>query len=356
MAEAAPSLRAPRQDGRHDRVFAAARQAYTRLRADRSVDNEAISKVDVAQVAGIPRQYLSLNGPDWQALGSAIKQHTAFDAPEVETLTSVAVQHRSARQRELDALAGRMRACEQKTDDIQRAFDACVLGPLVRELQHYMLLGKAQTLPSEQGKIARLHLDLEETRRDNEQLKARVRILTEGGALEALLDAQTQKRRIDVVPTATRGMLTVGHLANLYDDSFAAAARFAHNPDPRARPAVIYILSGNIGAGKSAWIKDHKPDRAGLHLYLDAPHHTAKTRRELAHSARSTASPCRVVCVWVRAPRAVCLDRNGSRARRAEGLAVRGGVVHDLHDVFEPVGVNEGFDAIEVVGDDDDEA
>ncbi len=355
MAETTSSSRAPRRDERRDRILAAARQAYTFLRADPSVDNCAITKVDVARVAGIHRQHLSNNtDPNWRALGEAIERHVSFDTTEeAEALASVAARQRSARQREIDALGDRVRRCEQAAVDIQRAADGFVLGPFLRELQHYMYLAKAQILPSEQGKTARLHQDLEDTRRENERLKARIRILTEGGMLEALIRAQTEQRCVDVVPPDTRGTLTVDRLIDLYDDSLAATARFAHNPDLHARPAVIYVLAGNIGAGKSRWIRGHQPDRAGLHLYLDAPHHTAAIRRALIQHARSCAPPCRVVCVWMRTTIDTCLDRNGGLARRSERLAVRGVVVRDLHDVFEPVGMDEGFDAIEIIRDDD---
>jgi len=114
-----------------------------------------------------------------------------------------------------------------------------------------------------------------------------------------------------------------------------------HRLLPKAE--MVLGMAGAPGAGKSTWVQENA--RAGV-LYLDSTLTRKSNRREVCAIAYETGR--RAECLLLHPKLEVCLERNQRRGRQVPEDYVRNG--HHRLCVCPP-GLDEGWAAVEVVGD-----
>jgi len=330
--------------GSHEEKFRAACEAYAALLMS-GVGAATIKRATVAQAAGLKRQIFNPQAHmDWRRLGDAIDKGTTI--LEVDQLMPIA-RIRRVEESVLDRLEERIRTYGEqvtKLDDLLNMASST----LISEVQHYMYLALYHQI-SPANKEDELMQTVEDLKRKVTQGKDEIARLHQGQDTEGVRQLQTRKPLINVGEGRDRGSLTADLLedialetADLVDSRFLTANRTRW-------PSVVYITCGNFAAGKSAWIQKHTPASDSPVLYIDGPHHTHASRRELIRRIRHHKRDCRIVCARVFTPVHVCLARNDDDVRVKTQMAVPNALIRAIADAFEEVKLEESFDAIEIV-------
>lgn len=108
--------------------------------------------------------------------------------------------------------------------------------------------------------------------------------------------------------------------------------------------AVLYVVCGLQGAGKSSWVAQQYDLREPHAIYFDAALPSRRHRQRALALAKSAGA--RSVGVFIDVPLDVALARN---AARPEATRVLDETVLHVHAQLEPPSVAEGFDEIIVV-------
>lgn len=101
---------------------------------------------------------------------------------------------------------------------------------------------------------------------------------------------------------------------------------------------IFYLVCGIQGAGKTTWVQTHAAWLDEHAVVLDAALPAKRHRVRALNLAAQYAVPA--VAVWLDVPLALALQRN---AQRAEDEQVPIATIQQVHSLFEPPSLEEGF-------------
>lgn len=330
--------------GSHEDKFLAACEAYAALLMS-GIGAKNIKGATVAQTAGLKRQIFNPHAHrDWQRLGEAIDKGTII--PDVERFLPIA-RIRRVEERVLDRMEERLRAHGEQIaalDDLVNMASST----LVSEAQRYLYMARYHQI-SPANKEDDLITSIEDLKRQLQQKEVEIGRLRQGRDTGAIVHLQAHKPVINVGEDRERGHLTESLLGEVALETADRLDKHFLTANKGRWPSVVYITCGNFAAGKSTWIRKHTPPEGGPVLYIDGPHHTRTSRRELIRRIRHHHRDCRIICVRVFAPVHVCLERNDDDVRARTKMVVPNALIQAVEEAFEEVDFKEGFHAIEIV-------
>jgi hypothetical protein len=303
---------------------------------------DPVNHSSVARESGVSRGTISASElPDWLEVREVIKgkpsPRLALAAVE---LTETQKWERQVRElhKKIDELESALLNAQTISND--------VFHRLLAQLNKYVVL-KHRT-PRQIGQQA-------STLEDNAKLRERLNVLE---AENELLKSEkkvpgnvlglVRKETINIFPPEKRPKLHAREIHGLCIDAMNELDRFFKNQDQA--PRLVYVMCGPFAAGKSRWIINHKPVGQSNVLYVDGTNHTPDLRMLFIKRLRSLSQNCRIICCRVFATIDECLERNTYPERKRMDLTVPEAVMRHVHEAFDEVSFDEGFDAIELVG------
>lgn len=330
-----------RRETRHQCAFHDAVRAYKGL-WDRRRLEQRLTVARVAKAAGLSRQVISrAANDDWQRLKEAVEAGEPL-YPEFGLLDD-RERVLSADQRAVDALRTRVDACEARVKHLTSLSNIAIPN-LQGEAQR--LLARLAEHPRKETELYSTRADLAQARSEVESLKARVNWQSDRSL------PSYNKTPYHTIPFGcVRTDLTASHLEEFYNGSLDPLGDILKTASLVTPLQAVYLLCGNHASGKYTWVSAHRPHAGGLYIYVIAPYHTRDSRRSVIAYIRSYRIDCRIVCVRIFANLFDCLERNGTRERQREQKMVSGDLIRYIDANFQEVTIDEGFDAIECVGD-----
>lgn len=310
--------------------------------ADLRKKKEPITISAVWKKAGIARGTIYSKHPDWTELREVIKGKKP--SPWVNLAE---VEHTESQkwERQLGQLQKKVKDLSLAVQDARKLVDN-VYDKLLKEVHKHFILAKET--PKERSVKSGLAEDNVKLQGRLENALAEVRQLRAERGLEGKVVGFAPKKIIDVYPAEKRSALQKRDLNSYCQDAMNTLDPFFK--EPTFAPTLVYLMCGQFAAGKSRWIKNHKPMNQGLVLYIDGTNHTADMRSLFIKRIRTLSQTCRVVCCRVFANVDDCLDRNRDATRQRMKMAVPEALIRIVEAEFEEVTYDEGLDAIELFG------
>jgi hypothetical protein len=332
------SENAPEFPSEHENKLDAVYEAIAALRKR----GDPVNHSTVARESGVSRGTISASDlSDWLEVREVIKGKPSprLALAEVE-LTETQKWERQVRQlhKKIDELESTLLKAQTVSNDVFHRLLAQVNKYVVLMHRTPMQIGQQTSILEANAKLRERLAILEA---DNEYLKAEKNV--PGNVLGFV-----RKETINIFPPEMRPKLHARELHGLSIDAMNELDRFFKDQD--LAPRLVYLMCGPFAAGKSRWVYNHKPIWQSNVLYIDGTNHTLDLRMLFIKRLKSLNQNCRIVCCRVFSTVDECLERNTNPERKRMDLTVPEAVMRHVHEAFEEVSFDEGFDAIELVG------
>jgi AcrR family transcriptional regulator len=281
----------------------------------------------VARTAGVARSTFYLEDDDWEEVRAVIKGKPSNRI----SLALIDVKEKSGAARRLEALSKRVDEAETEVAHMQSAAQK-VYHELIDEVQRWFI--KASEKPAQQAKTAKYMKELASSRTELQHLRAENEVLRAQVATGDTVKQFVSKKIIHIDTLEPPGSMFTSFLEQL--DSLAPQIRMS------GTAVIAYVLCGLPCSGKSRWVESHRPESAGLHIYIDSYAQSADIRSFLATRLRANAKAA-VVCVWLRTGEETCNKRAAASSAGLEKL-MRESEISKVQLLFENPTLDEPFD------------
>lgn len=307
-----------------------------------------LTVTEVADVSGVSRSTINSKvNTDWLEVKEVILNNKPSQRVK---LAQAEVKERTRWQVEASRLDGELEVCEKELDKLIQKADG-EYKKLFDQLHKYVY--KAKMLPSKMGRETKALIENQELKKQLEFLEAENRKLKANLAPNTPIFPFIKQNVINVYPEDQKAKLINMDLADLVTDAMYKLDSYFESHLP---PKVVYVLSGNFAAGKSTWIKEHKPPflEPGAAVYFDGTNHTATMRKNIVKHIRFLINrhniDCKIICVRVMCGLGQCLERNADITRVRYKNIIHEELIKTIDKHFEEVTFKEGFNEIILIG------
>lgn len=291
---------------------------------------QGVTRVDVglvARTAGVARSTFYLDDPDWEEVRAVIKGKPS----DRVKLTQLAVKEKLGSARQLEALSNRVNEAEAEMAHMQSVAQK-VYQELIDEVQRWFI--KAAEKPAQQAKTAKYIKELTNSRAELQRLRSENEVLRAHVATGDTVKQFVSKRTIHINTLKSPGSMFANFLEQM--DLLGPQTRLS------GIAVTAYVLCGLPYSGKSRWIKNHEPNTAGLHLYIESCAQSADLRSFLAARLRAGTNAT-VVCVWIKTDLDVCRSRAAALGSGVEKVSKESKIA-TVRSLFENPTLAEPFD------------
>jgi hypothetical protein len=313
--------------------------AYTALAQLRKNGVKTPSQVQISELTGISRTTLGSKLDKWVKFEEDRKGGVSAPITEAQ----VELTKTETWQRNLKGVRERLARSEEALKELRDRSDTTFDALLEQLHQYFILTAKTPKAIQEEAKLRQEHAqNLSRLR----YLEAAVEKLNSEKALPDNVRPLTRKEVIDVIPMELRRQrLDDRTLFDRHVDAVFQLNDYFGREDGN-RPIAVYAMCGLPAAGKSSWIKNHRPPTCGVSVYLDGPYHTRAMRSVLVRHVRNLNKTVQIICCRVITDLERCLVANTDEERRRLGLSMDETVIRQVATAFEEVAFDEDFDAI----------
>ncbi len=314
---------------------------YSVIAALRKEGKTKITISEVARISGVSRSTMNSKNTDWVEVRNVIQTN---EFSEKVKLASDSIQERTKWQVEAARLKKDLQNCQELLDE-RTEFANKLYKRLLDELHKYVY--RARKVPEHMDRESKNLIELHELRNQVEFYEAEIRSLKANQTKNGTVIPFAKKEVICIYAETQKADLSNLDFLDLTMDALYKLDDYFRNPHP---PKVVYVLSGNFGSGKSAWIADHSPLYEGINIYFEGTSHSKVIRQRIIKHIRKYKTSCKIICVRILCDVEECLKRNTNDTRVRYNNDAPIEIINIIGENFEEITASEGFDEIIAVG------
>ncbi len=302
-----------------------------------------ISISEVSSLSGVSRATLYTKHKDWEEVRDVIK--TNKQTRRVKT-AKAGLEHKELWEKDLMLLEAQVDEYGKEMSAIKDMADT-VYNQLLGQLHKYVMLSKET--PERVERNSKLLREVAELRQHVNILEKENSSLKVERSLGADVRALAKKEIINAPKYFNKESIGNDELMDEMLDIVNVLDDYYSKTHGAKTPKAVYVMCGNYAAGKSTWIKQHKPNVGGVNLYIDGTNHSKAIRKSIVKRVRKLSKDSKLICVRCRSSLKDSFGRNALQIRKKSKSSVMESLIKQVDSDFDEVTLDEGFDEIVVV-------